>query len=122
MFSGCKNDTVNSTNIPVDVQIVLNDTTGVMAGQMAGLANGELVFKYDSIISDTRCPVGAICLSNDDASIHLTFPKRVDTLHTYSETVYGNYTIKLIDLFPYRRYRQYTNTFPSCALLLVTKN
>ncbi len=128
IFSGCKKSTVNPANnstVLFDVQINLNDTTTVNLGQTAGLVDGELVFKFDSIIGDGRCPIGVVCVWEGDASIHLTFPDKEDTLHTYlqfkNRTTDGNYTIKLVNLFPYPVHNQSTDTLPHYALFLISK-
>lgn len=122
IYFGCKKDSVaspeNSTKI-----IRLNDTSDVGVGQTAELANGELVFRFDSVINDSRCPIGVECFWQGNASIHLTFPDRVDTLDTIFKQVltYGNYKIIFIDLVPYPIWQQAIDKNSYRAKLKVTQ-
>jgi hypothetical protein len=101
-FFGCKKDSVAPLDNSVKI-IRLNDTSEVWVGQTVGIGTGELVFRFDSLIQEARCPIGLECFWQGHASIHLTFPYGVDTLDTYFKQVitYGNYRIILIDLLPY---------------------
>ena len=67
--------------------------------------------KFDRLLSESRCPLDAICVSAGDASIQVSFISRDGTgaareLHTQpggSQISYGSYTIALTELQPYPR-------------------
>ena len=106
-FLCCKKD--SGTSVDNSLKIIrLNDTSEVSVGQTVELTNGEIVFKFDSLIQEARCPIGIECLWQGNASIHLTFHDRVDTLDTYfKQTIsYGNYKLILINLLPYPIWQQ----------------
>jgi hypothetical protein len=103
----CKDDSVFNASEPIKI-LNLNDTSEVCVGQLVGLSNNEIVFRFDSLIQDSRCPIGVVCVWQGNASIHITFPLHVDTLDTYFKPMisYANYKIYLIDLLPCPNYQQ----------------
>jgi hypothetical protein len=107
LYIGCKKDSVTSPGNVTKI-ISLNDTSEVGVGQTVSLTGSELVFRFDSVINDSRCPIGLECFWQGNASIHLTFPERIDTLDTIFKQVltYGNYKILFIDLLPYPIWQQ----------------
>ena len=67
--------------------------------------------KFDRLLTESRCPLDAMCISAGDASILVSFISRDGTgaareLHTQrdgSQIQYGAYTIALTELQPYPR-------------------
>jgi hypothetical protein len=67
--------------------------------------------KFDRLLTESRCPLDAICVSAGDASILVSFISRDGTgaareLHTQpdrSQISYGSYMIALTELQPYPR-------------------
>ena len=89
-----------------------------VAGTPFSLKVGETAFlpdstrlKFDRLLTESRCPLDAICVSAGDASILVSFISRDGTgaareLHTQpdgSQIQYGAYTIALTELQPYPR-------------------
>lgn len=107
LFFGCKNNSV-APQSDFLILINLNDTAEVKVGQTVKLINKELVFRFDSLIQEGRCPIGIWCFWQGHASIQVTFPSRVDTLDTYFKPMieYENYKIFLVDLLPYPVWEQ----------------
>jgi hypothetical protein len=122
LYFGCRKDSISSPG-SVTTIINLNDTSEVGVGQTVGLTSGELVFRFDSVINDSRCPIGVECVWQGNASIHLTFPDRVDTLDTIFKQVltHGNYRIIFIDLLPYPVWQRSTDKNSYRAKLKVTQ-
>jgi hypothetical protein len=120
-FLGCTKDSVASLDNSVNL-VKLNDTSDVRVGQTVRLATGELVFRFDSLIQEGRCPLRVRCTWQGHASIHLTFPDRVDTLDTYYKQLIadGNYKIIIIDLLPYPIWQQPVEKNSYIAKLKVT--
>ena len=118
---GCKNNSVAPQSDSFKI-INLNDTSEVRVGQTVELANRELVFRFDSLIQEGRCPIGVMCCWQGHASIHLTFPNCVDTLDTYFKPMieYANYKIFLINLLPYPVWEQPVDKNSYVAKLKVT--
>jgi hypothetical protein len=118
-------DSVTSLNnsIPTLV-ILLNDSVNVKVCQTVRLSNGELVFQFNSVLDDSRCPIGVECLWQGNASILLSFPNHIDTLNTFYEQgqiEYGNYKVRMIDLLPWPIWQQPIDKNTYVARLKVTQ-
>jgi hypothetical protein len=122
---GCKKDSVASLNNSIPTLVVLlNDTVNVKVCQTVRLSNGELVFQFDSVLDDSRCPIGVECLWQGNASILLKFPDHIDTLNTFYEqgqVEYGNYKVRMIDLLPWPIWQQPIDKNTYVARLKVTQ-
>jgi hypothetical protein len=86
---GCKKEPMepsetSTTALHAEKLFELNDTTEVKAGQTVGLTNGELFFSFDSVINDSRCPIGIECIWAGSATIHLTFQETIGTWIRFS--------------------------------------
>ena len=85
-------------------------------------------FKFDRVLSESRCPIDAICVSAGDASISVSFISRDGTgasreLHTQpsgSQISYGSYTIALTELQPYPRSTEETKPSDYVATFIVS--
>ena len=76
-------------------------------GQSTTLPDGGWM-RFNRLVSDSRCPIDAVCITAGDAVISLVFERGhlTNELHTdpsRSQMSYGNYVIKLTDLHPYPR-------------------
>ena len=78
----------------------------------SGLNNENIVICYDQLLEDNRCPEGNTCVTQGVAKARFRFSTPVAThiieLSTHDggpgytqDTVVGNYTIRLVDIFPY---------------------
>ena len=85
---------------PADVQLKV--------GQ-AAVVDGRLIVRFVGVPSDSRCPLGAMCIWAGDAEVAITVTldggaAEADTLHlmpaTNSDTT-ATYIVSLLDLTPY---------------------
>ena len=79
------------------------------AGESASIPDSTRL-RFDTVRSDSRCPIDAICISAGDAVIAVTLMRSRSTesreLHTMppqSQLSYSNYVIRLTELQPYPR-------------------
>jgi hypothetical protein len=88
----------------------LGQSFELRAGASANVEGG-LSMRFDSVSSDSRCPMDAVCVWAGDATLvlrlsHRSNPPATNELHTQpsgSEVVYSDYRIKLVSLSPYPR-------------------
>jgi hypothetical protein len=126
---GCKKEPMepsgtSTTALHAEKLFDLNDTTEVKTGQTVGMTNGGLVFRFDSVINDSRCPVGIECIWVGSATIHLTFQETTgisDTIFEHGQVAYGNYKIILIELSPYPIWQQTIDKSSYIAKFIVTQ-
>jgi hypothetical protein len=84
--------------------------------------------KFDRLLTESRCPLDAMCVSAGDASILVSFISRDGTgaareLHTQpdrSRIQYGGYTIALTELQPYPRSTEEIRPADYVATLVVS--
>jgi hypothetical protein len=96
-------------------------------GATAMLPDGTRL-TFGGVLSDSRCPIDAICISAGDAAISVSFVSRDGTdavreLHTQrsgSQISYGTYTIALTELQPYPRSTGPTNPADYVATFVVS--
>ena len=118
-ISGCnQNDPLKSTgddNNPSIIfpasydSLVLNDTIWIAFGDTAGNADENLWLVFDSIGTDSRCPLDVVCFWAGDAEIVFElFRENQSTrfsLHTHphfiTDTTLFNYHFQLCDVLPY---------------------
>ncbi len=82
----------------------------VRVGQSA-LTTDDLRIKFDTVRSDSRCPMDALCVRAGEAVIAVTVARvgevaigrELDTTPARSSTTYLNFTITLSALQPYPR-------------------
>ena len=93
---------------------VLNDTIDLKYGQLYCNSEQELRLSFDSI-SDSRCPIGAICVWEGNASVRLLIKQGGDEDITFRLNTHGMYMTdtlvnglryELIDLLPYPEIEQ----------------
>ena len=84
--------------------------------------------RFNRLLTESRCPLDALCVTAGDASILVTFISRDGTgaareLHTHpdgSQIAYGGYMIALTELQPYPRSTEELRPEDYVATFLVT--
>jgi hypothetical protein len=112
---------------PTSPDAVLGKPFELKTGATSELPDGSRL-TFARVVSDSRCPIDAICVSAGDAeiSIQLSPPKgqtESRSLHTQpsgSQISYGSYTIALTELAPYPQASRPTPVTEHIATFLVT--
>ena len=112
---------------PTSPDAVLGKPFELKTGATSELPDGSQL-TFSRVVSDSRCPIDAICISAGDAeiSVQLRAPQgQVETraLHTQpsgSQISYGSYTIALTELTPYPQASRPTPVTEHIATFLVT--
>ena len=118
--ASCERYPFETTDTGDNPDINLNQPFQLKVGENIKLIPDNLKVGFDSVLSDSRCPVGVVCFWEGEANINIWLLKnRTDTIHSilkirgyigiqdslyhkYIDTV--GYRIKLIQLDPYPRY------------------
>ena len=104
------NSCSNSVNEPNENTLVLSDTLTLSYKQVYSNAENGLSIKFDSVLSDSRCPVDVICVWEGDAELKFTFSDKdgkvefiLHTARNYfnTDTLLLGYQIELLDVYPY---------------------
>ena len=78
-------------------------------GQSHHIADGDLTVTFESVVEDSRCPIGVSCIWAGDAQVRLRIaskstPPGSYTLHTSDrferEVVHGEIRVRLLALVP----------------------
>lgn len=101
-FSACKKSEVN----------ISSDTKSAALGDCTGESTLPCIC-FDSVLMDSRCPAGAVCVWQGTSIVKVSFHEEVNT-HTFimslkgfpglghsSDTTINGYTITFTDLKPY---------------------
>jgi hypothetical protein len=112
---------------PTSPDTVAGTPFQLKAGTTAVLPDGTRI-KFDRVLSESRCPLDAICVTAGDAAILVSFISRDGTggareLHTQpdgSQIAYGSYTIALTELQPYPRASEPVNPADYVATFVVS--
>ena len=87
----------------------LDESFALRAGESAKVASEKLEIRFEAVVSDSRCPKGAQCIVEGDATVRITV-KRASAktsyeLHTSEraaqEASHDGLTIRLLRLDPY---------------------
>ena len=73
-------------------------------GESVTLEKGRLTIKFRSLVGDSRCPQGVVCVWAGNAEVILEVLKNEIALNTIldpKEQVVGDYNIQLRDVLPY---------------------
>jgi len=73
-------------------------------GESVALERGILTIKFKSLVGDSRCPQGVVCVWAGNAEVILEVSKNEIALNTLldpKEKVVGDYNIQLLDVIPY---------------------
>jgi hypothetical protein len=108
LFVGCnkKSTTPTEQNNPK-----IGESFTMKAGETIAIQGEQLSFRFDSVLNDSRCPEGGVCVWAGDAAVLLTFPDVRDTMNTYldpKEITHGNYKVTFQMLTPYPKTDQIT--------------
>lgn len=129
LVAGCSN--VKNTVEEMDISgFNLGDTTAIGINDIVLCnENVKLFVQFDSIVSDSRCPVDANCIwaGNADVALSVTYGKELEAINLNTnpemeveKSIFG-YTIKLINVNPYPGSRD-AETTPKSVEILVTKD
>ena len=112
---------------PTEPDTAAGEPFTLKAGATAFLPDSTRI-RFDRLLTESRCPLDAICVSAGDASILVSFISRDGTgaareLHTQpdgSQIQYGGYTIALTELQPYPRSTEELRPADYVATLVVS--
>ena len=110
LISGCEDSSCNCYCSSYDaVELMLNDTVELKYNELYCNPEYEFRLSFDSI-SDSRCPIGAACIWEGNASIRLIVQAMGNDSNTFrlnsngeflTDTVINGLLYELIDLLPY---------------------
>jgi hypothetical protein len=84
----------------------------------------------DSVVNDSRCPIGALCFWAGMATVRFKFQKYneapiyfnlITQVPTYNYKIIDGFRFTLIDLTPYPSLKNHTEQYGYKAKLIVTK-
>ena len=103
----CKQNKILIVNPTKDNTLTLNDTLSVAFHDTLFNYEENIWISFDSLITDSRCPIGLNCKWEGNAKVSFLFNSKRFNLNTYelftNDTTISNYRIYLIDVFPYPR-------------------
>jgi len=85
-----------------DIQANLGESFSLAAGQSAAISGENLSIRFVELISDSRCPQGAVCIWEGEASsiVDITYSGEVNRkmlvqpgITSFTDTNFGVYTI-----------------------------
>ena len=93
----------------------------------SALTTDDLRIRFDSVRSDSRCPIDAICVRAGEAVIAITLSqpgevpvgRELETVAPRSESTYSRFTITLSELQPYPRSDRQTQPHDYIATFVV---
>ncbi len=107
-----------------------NDTMTINLNQVCFNEKYGIKLQFDSIINDSRCPIGALCLWEGNAQIQFSLiskNKKHDKfyLNTHSaftqDTIIHGIDYKLVNLLPHQKLGNTTNPQLHLAVVVATK-
>jgi hypothetical protein len=114
---------------PVAPSPALDQAFTLKAGASAILDTENLRVEFDSVLSDSRCPRGAQCITAGEAVVRVWLSKaptpresrELKTTPNAAEAVYGAYRIRLVTLDPYPTADRTIRPSDYVVTLLVTR-
>lgn len=99
----------NMFNWPAENSLILNDTLEIGYQDTLFNSDDSIWIAFDSLVSDSRCPIGAVCKWEGNAELSFMFYWDNETnrfsLNTHStftnDTTLWGYQISMINVFPY---------------------
>jgi len=82
----------------------LDEEIQIKIGESVTLEKESLTIKFKSLVADSRCPQGVVCVWEGNAEVILEVSKNEIALNTAldpKEKVVGDYNIQLRDVIPY---------------------
>ncbi len=99
VFSPTNDDTLS------DQHLTLGDTLSIAYQDTLFNHEEDIWLLFDSLITDSRCPIGVLCIWKGNAEVSLTFNSISFHLNTNtsftSDTTISTFHIDLIDVQPY---------------------
>ena len=115
LSSGCENNLCNCYCDSYDALVFpLNDTVDLKYSELYCNPEYEIRLSFDSL-SDSRCPNGALCFWEGNASFRITVKSDSIESNSFKLNTYGNFLTdtvvnglhyELIDIFPYPKIGQ----------------
>jgi hypothetical protein len=95
--------------------LILNDTVYLSCTDCLNDCENQTYFCFESVLNDSRCPLGVYCIWEGNAAVRLKFQKYdskpvIFDLNTHkgftSDTIIDRYKFTLLDLTPYPNINQ----------------
>ena len=110
-------------------EVVINQEFNIKVGESAVLVDQGMVIKFKSVGDDSRCPTGAVCVWEGNATVILELKNsNLDTLTANLNTSiepqivnFSNLIIQLKSLTPYPKLNELINPNDYVAKLLIRK-
>jgi hypothetical protein len=122
LFWGCRKESVTQVEIKT---AKLSESFTLHSGEAVLICAEPLSFRFDSLLSEGRCPIGYYCFWEGNAAIVITCTDTHDTLNTTlspREAIKGAYTITLQTLSPYPTAGKPISKHDYVAQFIVNKN
>jgi hypothetical protein len=113
------------------IQMALNDTIKMQIGEVyCNQANG-IRLECDSLVGDSRCPIGATCVWEGNAELSFILEQDGDLLYEFNlntnpgfrtDTTINDLRYKLLDLLPYPELDTVPNLDDYIIQLIIYKN
>jgi hypothetical protein len=118
------------TNPVEPTAVGLDQEFRLTPGSAAVFEAENLQVGFDQVLSDSRCPIDAICIVAGEATVRIWLSKasrgRVDlelkTTPSASQAAYDAYRVRLVNVMPSRRASQTIAPTDYSATLLVTRS
>jgi hypothetical protein len=126
IFATCENE--NPSNSPLKKPLVLADSVYIQYQDTLFIEGENAWISFDSLLDDSRCPVGIICVWEGNAKIGFSLGKGTQkvefSLNTYksflNDTTIWDYSISLLDVLPFpHRDSSYTPSDYSAKILVI---
>ena len=95
----------NDTSTIADHILTLNDTLSIAYRDTLFNREKNIWLSFDSLITDSRCPIGVLCVWEGNAKVSLIFNSIQFNLNTHAlfieDTTISSYHIDLINVWPY---------------------
>jgi len=132
---GCKKD---DKIVPSNGELIISagetdisNTIGYKTCLQTAYKGDDIILCFDSLIEDSRCPVGAVCTWQGRAMLKFSFTVNQDqrpiTLSTFklpgfpSDTILMGYKIEFVNLLPYPEIKKSHDLSEYTAEVKVTK-
>jgi hypothetical protein len=122
LFWGCRKESATQVETKT---AKLDELFELHAGEAVLICAEPLSFRFDSLLSEGRCPSGYYCFWEGNAAIVITCTDTHDTLNTTlspREVTKGAYTITLRTLSPYPTAGKSISKNDYVAQFIVKKN
>ena len=90
----------NAPVAPGLTQIRLGEAFTMRPGETAYSSDGMFTLRFDSVLEDSRCPEGMMCIWAGQAVIALTIDERCDTMKAFTELTEKGFSVLLKELYP----------------------